>query len=227
MSFEFCLDGRELAVTRGDRLAISYRATSPGPATGAAFRILDKPGGTVLITTTAEEISCRSAVGLIEGEIYISSARMRVAAAGMHAYELTVTVALDEEHYEEYIVGSGRFRMELDHLPRDFLGSQSPLFSLCRRDLEVKRGTALTIRVEAVSGIATFPVQMTIRRTNGTWTEPVAASRHGSTYSMTISAEATQALPVGRCCYLVMAFGAEPNSTDYCTISKGILWVRD
>lgn len=227
MSFEFCLDGRELAATHGDRLAISYRATSPGPATGAAFRILDKPGGTVLITATGDEITCRSSVGLIEGEIYISSARMRAAAVGYHAYELIVTVAIDEDHYEDYVVGSGRFRVEDDHLPRAFLGSQSPLFSLCRRDLEVRRGTALTIRVEAVAGVATMPVQLTVRRTNGTWTEAVPASRDGSVYTMTVPAEETQALPVGRCCYLVLAFGSEPDAADYCTIAKGILWVRD
>ena len=193
MAFEFCLDGRELAATHGDRLAISYRATSPWPATGAAFRVLDKPGGTVLIATSGNEITCRSAVGLIEGEIYISSARMRAAAAGMHAYELIVTVALDEDHHEDYVIGSGRFRVEDDHLPRAFLGSQSPLFSLCRRDLEVRRGTALTIRIEAVAGVATMPVQLTIRRTNGTWTEPVRASRGGSVYTMTVPAEETQA----------------------------------
>lgn len=220
----YTLDGRDLATTFGDRFAISFRATSPGVATGVGFAILDKPGGSELLTAMASEITYRYAPGIIEGELYIGTMRMLSLTVGEWAYEMTVSIEEDGTTHT-YVVGTGLFRVEHEHLPAADLQTNNKLYKLNRRDLEVKAGTAMTIRYDAVGDIDAAGGYIAIRRSSGVPYIIVNAVRSGGTYTITVPGTRTDSLS-GRCTYAIKAKGAAPGSTDVATIAKGVLWVR-
>lgn len=220
---DICLDARELATTVSDRLAFAFRAQCPWVVSAAEVNIIDDGETVVSASTTSGGVSITNSDGYVAGTCYLTSQRMSALARGYYQYALYLTVEVDGTN-RRVLAAGGRLRVEDDHLPRAFLGIRSDLFSLNRRDLEVRQGTMLRLRIQAVSDASRIVGVLHVRTPAGTWSSHASTDLGDGMYALTLTPEETAAMAAGRYSYAVTVH--DYGRTEYATVAKGLLWVR-
>lgn len=230
MTEAFCLDSRELACGDNSAWGISFEINWPNRVKSAKFLVRKTPESSPIISATTKNGKITQAPGTNKWNIILTETDTH-HTPGFYRYELIVERTISGSTTETETLLEGRFRIE-SRWPTSW-GPRDPLFTLNRRDLQMRRGENFSIAYDVVGARARVSGYMKVYQDThepGQSPQPIASfafspttqSDYSPRWKLLLTSAQIELLPVGQLSYEVKTVN---NPGGLQTIAKGVLTV--